>query len=241
MDVVGGVIVAADRATDDERSAGVVGGGLRSRKRGRCGAGADFDDGVVIARGARVRRGDAGARDAGEAAAAGEMVLGVGVGMGIAASAWGDEPWSYRHRNGRTKAGGNDDYALRSMLDNFYRPVSAAAAGGIPATAGFVVAKPVRAWVDPLRFLLKKELTTTDVGDLGRIILPKVKLVRLPNCTISSIRALSYIIVPFCGRFLRLFLPFCEFLFRFVARVLLLCLYPLDFVIPSVNVAGLIL
>ena len=33
-----------------------------------------------------------------------------------------------------------------------------------------------RSWVDPLRFLLKKELTATDVGELGRIILPKVQL-----------------------------------------------------------------
>lgn len=33
--------------------------------------------------------------------------------------------------------------------------------------------KPARSWADPLRFLLKKELTVTDVGELGRIILPK--------------------------------------------------------------------
>ena len=33
-----------------------------------------------------------------------------------------------------------------------------------------------RSWVDPLRFLLKKELTVTDVGELGRIVLPKVRI-----------------------------------------------------------------
>ncbi|XP_024396658.1 uncharacterized protein [Physcomitrium patens] len=33
--------------------------------------------------------------------------------------------------------------------------------------------KPVWSWVDPLRFLLRKELTVTDVGELGRIVLPK--------------------------------------------------------------------
>lgn len=33
-----------------------------------------------------------------------------------------------------------------------------------------------RSWVDPLRFLLKKELTVTDVGELGRIVLPKVSI-----------------------------------------------------------------
>lgn len=31
----------------------------------------------------------------------------------------------------------------------------------------------VWSWVDPLRFLLRKELTVTDVGELGRIVLPK--------------------------------------------------------------------
>jgi bifunctional DNA-binding transcriptional regulator/antitoxin component of YhaV-PrlF toxin-antitoxin module len=44
---------------------------------------------------------------------------------------------------------------------------------------------PTRSWVDPLIFLLKKELTVTDVGDLGRIILPKrdaeCQLPRLDN------------------------------------------------------------
>jgi hypothetical protein len=31
-----------------------------------------------------------------------------------------------------------------------------------------------RSWAEPLRILLQKELTLTDVGELGRIILPKV-------------------------------------------------------------------
>jgi hypothetical protein len=30
-----------------------------------------------------------------------------------------------------------------------------------------------RSWAEPLRILLQKELTLTDVGELGRIILPK--------------------------------------------------------------------
>jgi hypothetical protein len=43
-----------------------------------------------------------------------------------------------------------------------------------------------RSWVDPLRFLLKKELTVTDVGELGRIVLPKVSILTtfwLRGCT----------------------------------------------------------
>ncbi|KAG0611693.1 hypothetical protein M758_7G158700 [Ceratodon purpureus] len=50
----------------------------------------------------------------------------------------------------------------RTLFAPFYRPAS---------NPAFV--KPARSWVDPLRFLLKKELTVTDVGELGRIILPK--------------------------------------------------------------------
>ncbi len=32
-------------------------------------------------------------------------------------------------------------------------------------------------WIAPLRSLLRKELTVSDVGELGRIVLPKVRTI----------------------------------------------------------------
>lgn len=63
----------------------------------------------------------------------------------------------------------HEDYELRNAL-RLYRP-----AANPPFLTKSAPLPPLltRSWVDPLRLLLKKELTVTDVGDLGRIILPK--------------------------------------------------------------------
>lgn len=129
---------------------------------------------------------------------------GHGATMAVAWGGDGHEPWSYRHlKLGRTsnadadREAGNgvfdlkhEDYELRSVLS--FRQSSSAVASQqqqppMMHQAPSVVAPPAptRSWADPLTFLLKKELTTTDVGDLGRIILPKrdaeCQLPRLEN------------------------------------------------------------
>jgi hypothetical protein len=59
--------------------------------------------------------------------------------------------------------------------------------------------------VDPLRLLLKKELTVTDVGELGRIILPKVLEPLFPSPT-------NLLLFP------KFLLIFCRFLFTYFLK-----------------------
>lgn len=123
MDVVGGVIVAADHK---DRAAAVCSG--RRMKRGRCGE-VSYDGAMAMVKKKTT-------------------VTTTTTTTKKSLLPCVEEDVDYLH----------EDYELRSVL-SLYRPA---------------IVKPARSWVDPLRFLLKKELTTTDVGDLGRIILPKV-------------------------------------------------------------------
>lgn len=152
MDVVGGVIVAADHSKGDDLACG-------NRKRV--------------------------ASSKHHGAMATTMAVAWGAGDHLV------EPWNYRHlklsRTSNNDSGDDlhQDYDLRSVV-SFRHSAAAAAAPPPPLLmhhAPVVVApapapapspSPARSWVDPLIFLLKKELTVTDVGDLGRIILPKV-------------------------------------------------------------------
>lgn len=36
--------------------------------------------------------------------------------------------------------------------------------------------KGICTWIEPLRFLLRKGLSVSDVGELGRVVLPKARL-----------------------------------------------------------------